>query len=144
MQPSSHLKFEKSLLRISIIEKNQFYLSQSYQPKFFFTLKTIKTFLIRFFRKFHLKKKKVIYKIQVFLSKIDVKKVPFKSDINPSLLQDKTRLVNTQKILYFFYKKLNSIIKELIRTESKLVKSKHNFSQKNLAFKKQIFFKNYI
>ena len=101
------------------------------------TLRTTKTCLRHFFKKMHLKDQKKIYKIQVFLSQIDFEEIPFKSDINLTLLQDEIiiRLVNTQKILYFFCKKLNSIIKELIHIESKLVKIEHNFSQKNLAFK---------
>ena len=91
-----------------------------------------------------LNNQKKIYKILVYLSQLDFEEIPFKSDINLTLLQDAIiiRLVNTQKILNFFRRKPNPIIKELIYIESKLIKIEHNFSQKNLAFKKKILSKN--
>ena len=93
--------------------------------------------MIHFIRKFHLKKKKEIYKIQAFLSKIDYNEISFISEFNPSLLQDKLRLVNTQKILYFSYKMLNSTFKELYRIKNKCVKTR--FLQKHQTFRKKKF-----
>ena len=107
--------------------------------KFLLKKNTFKTFLIHFIKKFHPKKKKEIYKIQTFLSKIDYNEISFISEFNPSLLQDKLRLVNTQKIPYFFYKMLISTFKELYRIEYKCVKIRFDFFQKHQTFKKRKF-----
>ena len=91
--------------------------------------------LMYFFRKRHIKKKKEVNKIKTFLSKRNYNKISFIYEFNPSFFQDKLRLVNTQKILYLSYNRLNLTFEELYRIKYKCVKTR--FIQKHQTLRKK-------
>ena len=103
--------------------------------------------LMYFFRKRHIKKKKDDNKIKTSLSKRNYNKISFLYEFNPSFFQNKLRLVNTQKILYLSYNRLNLTFEELYRIKYKCVKTRfiqkpHKFRKKNCSSKNKAKFIN--